>query len=86
MPIYEYLCDACGCRFEEYRDVSQRSSCPCPTCEQPARKVFRPVGVIFKGSGFHVTDYRKPEDKAKAASEAKAPESTKTVTAGKSKD
>jgi putative FmdB family regulatory protein len=86
MPIYEYLCDACGCRFEEYRDVNQRSSCPCPTCEQLARKVFRPVGVIFKGSGFHVTDYRKPEDKAKAESEGKAPKPAKTETGGKGKD
>jgi putative FmdB family regulatory protein len=80
MPVYEYLCDACSCRFEEYRDVSQRSSCACPTCGELARKVFRPVGVIFKGSGFHVTDYRKPEDEAKAASEGKAP---KPANAGK---
>jgi putative FmdB family regulatory protein len=78
MPVYEYLCDSCGCRFEEYRDVTQRASCPCPECHAAARKVFRPVGVIFKGSGFHVTDYRKPDEKAKAEREAereaKAPE------------
>jgi predicted nucleic acid-binding Zn ribbon protein len=51
-----------------------------------ARKVFRPVGVIFKGSGFHVTDYPKPEDKAKAASEAKAPKPAETGKSGTNDD
>lgn len=63
MPVYEYCCDECGCRFEEYRELKQRSACPCPECGKSARKVFRPVGIIFKGSGFHVTDYGKPEAK-----------------------
>jgi predicted nucleic acid-binding Zn ribbon protein len=44
------------------------------------------VGVIFKGSGFHVTDYRKPEEKAKAESEAKVPEPAKSKTTTKSDD
>ena len=58
MPVYEFYCDECGCRFEEYRELKQRSACPCPECGESARKVFRPVGIIFKGSGFYVTDYR----------------------------
>jgi len=69
MPVYEYYCDDCGCRFEEYREVKDRATCQCPSCKADARKVFRPVGVIFKGPGFHVNDYRKPEDKAKADSD-----------------
>jgi len=69
MPVYEYCCDECGCRFEEYREVKDRATCQCPTCGEQARKIFRPVGVIFKGPGFHVNDYRKPEDKAKADSD-----------------
>ena len=68
MPIYEYFCDECGCRFEEYRELKQRSACSCPECGKSARKVFRPVGIIFKGSGFHVTDYGKSEGKPKAES------------------
>ena len=57
MPTYEYECEGCHHSFE----IRQRSSCPppksCPRCRAPVRKVFYPVGVIFKGSGWHVTDY-----------------------------
>jgi putative FmdB family regulatory protein len=70
MPVYEYYCEGCRCRFEEYREVNQRSVCPCPTCGKSARKTFRPVGIIFKGSGFHSTDYRTPAEKAKSESDS----------------
>ncbi len=76
MPVYEYYCDDCGCRFEEYREVKRRSVCPCPECGVLARKVFRPVGIIFKGPGFHVTDYRKPEGRGEPEAETKKPETT----------
>lgn len=76
MPVYEYYCDDCSCRFEEYRDVKQRGVCPCPQCGQSARKVFRPVGIIFKGPGFHTTDYRKPEAQQTGEGETKAPKAT----------
>jgi len=82
MPVYEYHCGKCGCRFEQYREVSQRASYPCPKCGKPARKGFQAVGIVFKGSGFHVTDYPSPvrggpaEDKAKSESEAPKPEPT----------
>jgi putative FmdB family regulatory protein len=69
MPVYEFYCDECGCRFEEHRELKQRSACPCPECGESARKVFRAVGIIFKGSGFYVTDNRKPEEKSKAGSD-----------------
>ena len=69
MPVYEFYCDECGCRFEEYRELKQRSACPCPECGKSARKIFRAVGIIFKGSGFYVTDNRKPEEKSKAGSD-----------------
>jgi putative FmdB family regulatory protein len=78
MPVYEYYCDDCSCRFEEYREVKQRAISPCPQCGQGARKLFRPVGIIFKGPGFHVTDYAKPEGKAKGRRETKKPEATAT--------
>ena len=73
MPVYEFHCDECGCRFEEYRKLKQRSACPCPKCGESARKIFRPVGIIFKGSGFHATDYREPEEKPKAESDVSKP-------------
>jgi len=66
MPVYEYLCAECRCRFEEYREVRSRSTCRCPKCGNTARKVFRPGGIIFKGPGFHVTDYRKTDGSEKS--------------------
>ena len=64
MPVYEYACVECGHHFEQYHKVTDRPPRRCPECRGRVRKVFRPVGIIFKGSGFHVTDYRKPEKRA----------------------
>ncbi|UCC68975.1 MAG: FmdB family transcriptional regulator [Armatimonadota bacterium] len=64
MPVYEYACVECGHHFEQYHKVTDRPPRRCPKCPGRVRKVFRPVGIIFKGSGFHTTDYRKPEKKA----------------------
>ncbi len=58
MPLYEYRCPACGHQFEVVHDVGG-SPGPCPVCGATPRKVFSSVGLIFKGSGFHSTDYRK---------------------------
>ncbi len=77
MPIYEYACAECGHHFERYQRVTERPASRCPECRGRVRKVFRPVGIIFRGSGFHCTDYRddkvrgEPEAPAKAASGSK---------------
>ncbi|NIR00872.1 MAG: hypothetical protein GTN78_11835 [Gemmatimonadales bacterium] len=63
MPVYEYVCVECGHHFERYRRVTGRPPRCCPKCRGRVRKVFRPVGIIFKGSGFHVTDYGRSEKK-----------------------
>ncbi len=57
MPYYDFECTECGHRFEAYRKATARSLPRCPECGGRARKVFHAVGIIFKGSGFHVTDY-----------------------------
>jgi putative FmdB family regulatory protein len=64
--LYEYSCVECGERFEQYRKVNARSEARCPGCGGRGRRVFHPVGIIFKGSGFHSTDYRRPEDKGQS--------------------
>jgi len=56
MPLYEYACDACGLRFERIQHFSDAPLQTCPECEGPVRRVIHPVGIIFKGSGFYVTD------------------------------
>jgi putative FmdB family regulatory protein len=72
MPVYEYRCTKCDHTFERYQAVGEAAP-ECPTCGSPSRKVFTSVGLIFKGSGFHTTDYRKTAggngDKAPAAAE-----------------
>jgi len=71
MPYYEYQCNECDHRFEAYRKVTDPPLTRCPKCRGRVRKIFRPVGIIFKGSGFHVTDYpskgRKERDKEETA-------------------
>ncbi len=57
MPVYDYHCDACGHTFEVFHGVDERPEVKCDKCGRPARKLFRPVPIIFKGSGWHVTDY-----------------------------
>lgn len=62
MPIYEYECGRCRLRFELKRPFGQNGSMPCPRCQGDTRRLFSPVPIIFKGSGFYVTDSRKNHD------------------------
>ena len=56
MPIYQYLCPKCSSRFELRQSFSDESVVACPKCQNGARRLFSPVPIIFKGSGFYVTD------------------------------
>ncbi len=68
MPTYEYLCSACGHKFEEFQTMSAKPTVICPKCKK--RKVKRLIsggsGFIFKGSGFYITDYRSDAYKSSA--------------------
>jgi putative FmdB family regulatory protein len=59
MPIYEYECEKCLLRFELKRPYGEDGRTPCPQCTSEARRLFSPVPIIFKGSGFYSTDNRK---------------------------
>ena len=59
MPVYEYRCTKCHHEFDESQHVGAPAPA-CPRCGRPTRRVYSSVGLIFKGSGFHTTDYRKP--------------------------
>ena len=61
MPTYEYECLECGHCFEVVQRITDEQIHACEKCSGRVRKVLFPVGILFKGSGFHVTDYRKPE-------------------------
>lgn len=58
MPVYEYECDSCSLRFEKTQRFSDDPLRSCPRCGESVHRVIQPVGVIFKGSGFYVTDNR----------------------------
>ena len=59
MPIYVYKCKQCGLRFERFQRVTEDPVSVCPECCGEVRRVFQPVGIVFKGSGFYATDNRK---------------------------
>jgi putative FmdB family regulatory protein len=58
MPTYEYACTECGDRTEVVQSISDPSLTTCAICGGTLRKVFSPVGIVFKGSGFYRTDSR----------------------------
>jgi putative FmdB family regulatory protein len=59
MPIYTYRCENCGVQFERRQKFSDEPLSVCPECEKESlRKVYLPVGIVFKGSGFYSTDNR----------------------------
>lgn len=61
MPIYTYRCESCGIQFEKTQSFSDQPLTRCPECNKKAlRKVYTPVGIVFKGSGFYATDHRSP--------------------------
>jgi putative FmdB family regulatory protein len=71
MPAYDFKCTECSKGFEITRPMSTAGDECCPSCGAVAKKVFSPVGVSFKGTGFHNTDYRsvpKESDSAPAVS------------------
>ena len=59
MPIYVYECTNCGIHFEQNQRITDDPTQVCPECDGQVRRVIQPVGVIFKGSGFYVTDNRR---------------------------
>ena len=60
MPTYEYECKKCGLRFEKFQKMTDQPIKACPKCKKPVRRLIGTGGgIIFKGSGFYATDYRK---------------------------
>ncbi len=58
MPLYEYECECCGIRFERLQHFKDPQLTECPECGGAVHRVIQPVGIIFKGSGFYITDNR----------------------------
>ncbi len=61
MPVYSYRCESCGVSFDRFQKFSDQPLTRCPECgKKTLRKVYTPVGIVFKGSGFYATDHRSP--------------------------
>ncbi len=64
MPVYTYRCENCGIQFDEKEGFNDPTKTICPECEEESlHRVYRPVGIVFKGSGFYATDNRSPSGK-----------------------
>ena len=82
MPIYEYRCTNCSHVFDVFHEVGGTPG-PCPNCGGTPQRIFTSVGLIFKGSGFYATDYRK-RGAANGDPAKEAPGKESTTTSGKS--
>lgn len=90
MPTYEYHCEKCGHEFEAFRPISAKplEVCPEELCSKKKwgrgrvrKKISAGAGLLFKGSGFYITDYRSEKYKDAAKKETAAPESPKPAKA-----
>jgi putative FmdB family regulatory protein len=88
MPTYEYKCDACGNEFEKFQTMSSEPIRKCPKCgkNKVRRLISAGAGLIFKGSGFYITDYRDKgygeSAKADTAAGSEKPAESKASEAG----
>ncbi|RME45052.1 MAG: zinc ribbon domain-containing protein [Chloroflexi bacterium] len=76
MPLYAYECEACHFEFERQQSFADDPIRICPNCGEPsARRLIMPVGVIFKGPGFYVTDNRRTSNNDKKSDSGRSPAS-----------
>src|SRR5690349_17617826 len=93
MPTYVYICDKCGLQFEKFQSMSAEPLTQClkEVCQQKRwgkgkvkRAITGGAGLIFKGSGFYITDYRSDKYKEAAKKDSPAPAGTADKSSGKS--
>ncbi len=90
MPTYEYVCGSCEHQFEEFQSITAAALENCPKCKGAVRRLISAGnGLIFKGSGFYITDYKntkanpdsKTAPKTKGTAESKGTDSSKPAKA-----
>jgi len=87
MPIYLYQCDTCGVRFERLQKMTEPPVTDCPECDGHVHRVIQPVGIIFKGSGFYITDNRQVKSPTLTPpKELDAPKEKEEADGGESKE
>jgi len=84
MPVYIYRCENCGVQFERFQKFTDQPLTWCPECNKKTlRKVYQPVGIVFKGSGFYATDHRSPSGQSWNNSEKNGESKNETKTENK---
>lgn len=76
MPIYEYACTACGERTEAKQGFDDLPLEKCLRCGGKLRKLYSPVGIVFKGSGFYSTDAKKSKSKSESSASSDSSDSS----------
>ena len=77
MPLYDYRCRACSKVTEVRHNFREAHDSVCPDCGGELARVFTPAGIVFKGSGFYLTDSRKASEAAKSPAAGKSSEPAK---------
>ncbi|HWP38743.1 MAG TPA: FmdB family zinc ribbon protein [Gemmatimonadales bacterium] len=89
MPTYHYRCPACRHEFERFHKMSVKAAPKCPKCGRRTERVISGgAGLVFKGSGFYITDYKRSEKKTgdEAAAKPEKPEKPAKTEAAASSD
>ena len=84
VPTYEYECQKCQHRYELFQSIKDAPKKTCPKCKGRVKRLFSTgAGLLFKGSGFYITDYRKPGYKEAAKKDTAPPVPSSSSDAGK---
>jgi len=86
VPIYEYLCQKCGHKFEKIQKFSDRLIKKCPECGGPVEQTITAPAVQFKGTGWYVTDYANKDGRDKSSSGSKESEKADSKEKGDSRE
>jgi len=84
MPHYDYKCEKCNNVFEVEQRITEAPLKECPTCKGPIKRLISAAGIVFKGSGFHINDYKAKNPASTpitnpASKEAKSANESKTT-------
>jgi len=83
MPTYGYRCNKCEHQFEIFQKITDDPITDCPKCDGQVSRLLFPVGIMFKGSGFHVNDYPSSSGRS-STSKSESTENSKEPVASKS--
>tara|TARA_A100001037_G_C14622947_1_gene402394 strand:+ start:189 stop:524 length:336 start_codon:yes stop_codon:yes gene_type:complete len=80
MPNYDYICESCGHSWEMFQSMNDNPAKTCPKCKKrkARRQIGLGAGIIFKGSGFYETDYKRSGEKEKKESKSESESSSNT--------